>query len=533
MIKRPGSLFIMAAFFLLTMPSCQTYYFRSNYSNAVSLLHATTGNYIERPYLKAHMKDGSVYILKDTWHIDSAVRMVTGTGTLYNFNRVMLMQGDFSVPVDSVAIFETNSRIPHPEAGRIAALTILTGVEVILGIICVTVPKACWGSCPTFYLDEHSNIHYADAEAFTNAIAPSMEYTDADALGNHFIAGDEFSITMKNEALETHCVDNIALLAFPTSAGEQVFQTPAGKFLLCGEPVAVSQASGAEGDITALLNSADKNERFSLADRNNLNSRETVYLTFQNNAGFLNPGLVLHYRQTLMNTYLFYNALGYMGDQAGDVFAMMETRENIRNNFDAVSKALGNIDVYTWNERIGDWVLEDCFSETGPIAINRQLIRLRHLQPGSEVKLKLVMNKGLWRIDYAALAEIKSDIEPVTIKPGSILNKGNPDAEALKLLEEPGKYLVSMPGAEYRFTFTLPEGNRSYELFLSARGYYLEWMREDWLKDENLLKLKQMLYNPQQYLKNEAGNYKRYESDMEELFWNSRIDTKSFTYHEN
>ena len=360
-----------------------------------------------------------------------------------------------------------------------------------------------------------------------------MEYSDADALGNHYVTGDAFSITMKNEALETHCVDNIALLAYPTNAGEHVFQSPAGKYYLCSEPVAVREATAAGDDITALLNKPDKNERFSLSDKNDLNSRETVYLTFQAGSLQQNPGLLLHYRQTLMNTYLFYNALGYMGDRAGDVFAMMETRESIRNNFDAVSRVLGNIYVYSWDEKKGEWVFEGSFSETGPIAVNRQLIPLSNLQPGDQVRLKLVMNKGLWRIDYAALACIRSEVEPVRIEPASALNKGNPDPEALKLLEEPGKYLVSMPGGEYKFTFTLPESNRSYEFFLSARGYYLEWMREDWLKDKNLLKLKQMLYNPRQYLKNEAGNYKRYESDMEELFWNSRIDTKSFTYHEN
>ncbi|HPT15168.1 MAG TPA: hypothetical protein PK796_10290 [Bacteroidales bacterium] len=517
---------------LLTIYSCKTYYFREDYKDANSLIHSS-GSLTEKPYLKAHMKNGCVYILKDTWQVDSSEKKVSGTGSFYDFSRQLVSEGEFTIPADSVAIFETNTKLLNPEKGYIAALSILAGVEVILGVICVTVPKACWGSCPTFYLDERSNLHYADAEVFTNAISPSMEYTDVDALGSHLIPDHSFSVTMKNEALETHCVSDVKLLACQIGNDERVYQSTTGSFFLCGEDRGLLTASGTEGDITSLLMNDDKVERFSLSDENNLNSRESIYLTFDNVQDLNNTGLVLHYRQTLMNTYLFYNALGYMGDMAGDVFAMMETREDIRNNFDAISRTLGKIDIYAWNADSSNWKYEGSFSETGPIAINRQLIPLKFLhQSNNELRIKLVLNKGLWRLDYAALTGIKEEIDPIELRPVSILNKGKPDEKAMKTLGSRGEHLVSMPGSEYKFNFALPGDECKYELFLSARGYYLEWMRDYWLKDKNLLKLKQMLYNPEKYLKREAGNYKHYESVMEELFWNSRIDTKNFTYYE-
>jgi hypothetical protein len=58
-------------------------------------------------------------------------------------------------------------------------------------------------------------------------------------------------------------------------------------------------------------------------------------------------------------------------------------------------------------------------------------------------------------------------------------------------------------------------------------------MRSHWLADKNLLKLKQMVDNPKKYLKEEAGNYKVYEATMEQEFWNSKIDTKNFSYYED
>ena len=90
-----------------------------------------------------------------------------------------------------------------------------------------------------------------------------------------------------------------------------------------------------------------------------------------------------------------------------------------------------------------------------------------------------------------------------------------------------------MPGSAYIFNFDLPKHNEDYELFLYSKGYYLEWMREHWIKDKNLLKLRQMVEQPKKYLRVEAEAYKRYETNMEQEFWNSKIDTKIFSYYEN
>jgi hypothetical protein len=277
----------------------------------------------------------------------------------------------------------------------------------------------------------------------------------------------------------------------------------------------------------------DKHERFSFSDANNLSSKEEIFLTFDHVYNAEDLGLILNFRQTLMTTYLFYSAMGYMGDNVGDIFAILETDQEMRNKFDATTKELGQIDIYSWNEQINGWEIENRIYETGPIAINKQFIPLKNLSFDSTVKLKLVLNKGLWRIDYVALTNIKEKVKPIEIAPGSILNKGKPDNTALSEITDPGKHLISMPGSEYKFNFTLPNPDTDYELFLYSKGYYLEWMREHWIKDKDLLKLKQMVDNPKKYLRDEAKSYKQYESVMEQVFWNSKIDTKTFSYYEN
>jgi len=519
---------------IITIQTCspnKIYDFRTNYKDANTLLHET--NTLQtKPFLKAHLKNGDVCILRDSWAVDTVTNVLTGNGTRFNFNRIRIFEGTISITIDSVAIFETNKKLENPEHGRVTALGILTGLDVAIGIFCFTNPKVCFGSCPTFYMNENDSFHYADAEGFTNAISPSMEYFDIDALNNTTLAQNTFSITMKNEALETHCVNDVKLLAYPRKKGQRVYQSPKNEFYICENDYQLTQAIGNEGDITSLLKFEDRQERFSFSDENNLYSKEEIILTFDNVANANKLGLILNFRQTLMTTYLFYSAMGYMGDEVSDIFALLETDYDLRKNFDATTKTLGDIKIYQWDDIQEVWIMEDGFYETGPIAINKQLILLSN-SSGSKVKLKIVLNKGLWRMDYFALTNIKEQVNPIELTANSILNKGKLDNTALAEINDPKKYLISMPGSEYKFNFTLPHDNTDYELFLYSKGYYLEWMREHWLKDKDLLKLKQMVDNPRKYLRNEATNYKQYETKMEQEFWNSKINTKTYSYYEN
>lgn len=512
--------------------SCANRYFRANYKDANSLIHATN-NVLTKPFLKAHLKNGDVCIFRDSWKIDTTLNTVSGTASKFNYKRAKVYEGDISVAIDSVALFETNTKLNKPEAGRIVALSILTGINIAAGIVCLTNPKACFGSCPTFYMNAKDNFHYADAEGFSNAIVPSMEYFDIDALKNKTIVQNDFSITMKNEALETHCVNDVKLFAYPTKKGQRVYQTPTNDFYLCQKNYPLIEAIGNEGNITAILRNEDMKERFSLSDPKNLSSKEEIHLTFDSVEQANKLGLVLNFRQTLMTTFIFYNSMGYMGDEVGDFFAEMESNTQILEKMNGgIKKELGDIDIYVWNELEKQWLLQNGFFETGPIAINSQFIPIQNTSFKSKIKLKIVINKGLWRIDYVGLTNIKNKVQPIEISPNTIYNKGVLDNSALNAVNSPDKYLISMPGSEYTFNFKMPTSSTDYELFLYSKGYYLEWMRDHWLKDKDLLKLNQMVNHPKKYLRDEAKYYKKYEANMEQEFWNSKINTNSFSYYD-
>lgn len=512
--------------------SCSQKMFKSNYQDVNSLIHAT-GRMGNEYYLKAHAQNGDLYILKDQWSLDTVQNVIIGKGIKYDLSRVKLFEGNLSIPVNDILLYETNEKLTGTEKDRLLALTLMAGVDVALGMFCLVNPKACFGSCPTFYINKEDNFHYADAEGFSNAILPSMEYGDVDALRDYYAKDNDFTITLKNEALETHCINEIKLLAFPKAENERVFQTPKNDFYLCENIYPIHKAEVENLDVTDFLQKSDKVEYFVETDSNNLNTKEEIILSFDDIAQSENLGVMLHFRQSLLTTYLFYSAMGYMGDQVSDYFSMLESSDILKNKFNSIMKELGGIELYVYNETTKKWTFQDSFNETGPIAINKQFLPLANNGASKNVRLKLVLNKGLWRLDYAALTNIIQKVQPYELAPIHITHKGIEDPQALHVLSHSSKYLISMPGSEYQINFSLPENNRDYDLFLYSKGYYLEWMRESWIKEKNLSKLRQMVFQPKKYLKEEAPKYKVYENTMEEQFWNSKIDTKNFSYYEN
>lgn len=483
-------------------------------------------------YLKAHYKNGNLTVFKDNWRVNREQKTVVGFGKTYDYQRNPLTYGEIIIPIDSIALFETNRKLNPSEVKGIGAITILTSINTAIGLFCLTNPKACFGSCPTFYTNHNDVVHNANAEGFSNAIAPSMAYADIDDLNASAPAGGSFNLFMKNEALETHCVENIQVLAVENAGGKVLHGTDQ-KFYASHKSLLPERARGPEGDILSTVSKFDLNERFSLADENNLNTKEELHFTFSNTDLDSDFGLSLGFRQTLMTTYFIYSAMGYMGDKVGHYFAEVERNgKAIHQLKNGIKKELGNIQVYVWDPDLADWVDHGGFYETGPIAVNQQVLKLKeNFSNQKEIRLKLVLNQGLWRIDNVALATINKELTPTVLSPKNMVkNESNP-VDFASFMDE-NQRIISMPGDEYSFQFTMPEKGKEYALFLNSGGYYLEWMRDSWIQDKDLLTLRQMLVNPKKYLKKQASSFKEYEKTMEEVFWGSRLDTKTFSYED-
>ena len=101
--------------------------------------------------LKAHMRSGDLYILS-SWASPDESRSLQGQGQHYGVARRMLDTGQFSLHLDSVALFESNNQQTiYPFA--VQGLAVMTTVAAALTVACTADPKSCFGSCPTFYVE--------------------------------------------------------------------------------------------------------------------------------------------------------------------------------------------------------------------------------------------------------------------------------------------------------------------------------------------------------------------------------------------
>lgn len=466
-------------------------------------------------YLKAHVYNGGVYIL-NAWEVNSEEKTIIGAGVLLNQNREVIGRGSFEVPLDSVAIFETNV---NKLSGSVIAMSVITGASVALTIYCIANPKACFGSCPTFYADDGEKMVLV-AEGFSSSVAPSLEKTDVDALYRAVPSGSDFTLKVTNDALETHMIRYADLLILKRPEKGRVLATDKHKFFQAERLIEPALCVGPEGDCLDQLIAYDGYERVSLADSTYLGTKEMIELEFDiaSEDGY---GLVIASRQSLMSTYLFYQMLAYMGRSAGEYMANLERFGTLNRNISGgIGNALGGIEVLI-KDTSGDWRSVGEIGETGPLAVDTKIVPLPGLNMGGN-RIKLRFTRGFLRLDYVALAKLGDEIEPVRLKPSMVFSDTQPDDSVLALLHDDEKYVITLPGDSYRLHYTLPEDYADYELFLESRGYYMEWMREEWLAEENKSLAAMMIFNPEKALRYLAPEFKKAEPDMEEMFWNSK-----------
>lgn len=464
----------------------------------------------DAPFLKAHTVTSQVYVLKN-WRIEHPAQMIVGTGLLYDSTRREATEGEFRVPFGQITLVETN----YPESvvlPHMVVLGVVSGISLLVTAICLaSLPKGCFGSCPTFYAHDGEKMTL-QAEGFSASIAKVLEETDVDALYAAKIASPDFELEMTNEALETHAVEHVRLLAAPRASGSRVLRSGSDFLSVADFRAPLRCVSGAT-DCAPMVRAIDDLEYRSPAGEEDLAEKEVLELEFPPLEGPL--GVVVGARNTLMTTFLFYQALAWMGPDQGRWFAALENAgpDGVPRLFR--DRPLGDIEVSAFVD--GAWIDAGVFREDGPIARELQLIRV----PAGAKKLRLRMTKGFWKLDYVAAVRVGAAVEPISLDPLRVTRAGAEDPGARQRLLEPGSYLITYPGEAYTLHFRLPEGD--HELFVESRGYYYEWARESWFDEEDPAALLGLLADPRGTFKTLAPKYKDVEGEMEDLFWKSRV----------
>lgn len=431
--------------------------------------------------VRAHLIDGT------TVHYPGGVTLangvVTGNGRRVGL-RLELLNLVTSVPLDSVAGMESYERQNDP--GASFALSILGFGAAALATSAAAV--AIFGSCPTFYSDS-AGTFVLEAEGFSYSIAALYESRDVDRLRTTIGADGTVRLEVRNEALETHFINHLELLDVQHAPHETVLPDASGKPVAVGRMAEAITAIDQHGlDLRSTLASSD-----GIVTRQDLDGAlpaanaldHTIDLVVPVPPGADSIAIVLRLRNSLLNTILLYDVM--LGSRG------LKSLEWQSNELREIGPALQVAQWYSRN--MGLRVLEVSGSttrhvaqlrDTGPIAFKDVALVIAAPRMAETMHLRLEHVVDNWRIDRLAVAPVRRPVVEVLPLATTIDAGGRPDTTVLGVLAAPDdRYLETVPGQRFTAVWQprpiTPGMSRTF--LLASQGYYIEWMRPNWLRN--------------------------------------------------
>ncbi|MGI9233970.1 MAG: hypothetical protein ACR2RD_10105 [Woeseiaceae bacterium] len=433
--------------------------------------------------VKAHLEDGSTVVFPDGVSIANGV--VSGDGTIYNLtleNRSLVSE----ISLADVAAMESYQT--PVSTGATTAATAASSTGILIGGMAALF--LIFGSCPTVYSFDGDGAAL-EAELFSYSITPSFQSRDIDRLDIRSIDNGSFELEVRNEMLETHYIDQLQVLEIVHNDDERVYPDQNGRPVVVRELLAPTTAVDQTGrDILVGLRDVD-NLAWSASDDRLASVTADDYLDkldfeFEVPSNADNVALVLRARNSLLNTVLFYDvmlkeqsfgALDWMGHDLGHLGNKMQLGLWYRKHMGMTISVWDN-GRYRKVARLGD---------QGPIAWNEHAVLLP--TKGAEtLRVRLSFVADNWRLDRVAAAtnatRARARSVPIAAARSADGERGDIPAYLNKADKE---YLIAEPRDRVSLRFDVGEvpDDRDRTFFLASEGYYMEWMRADWLTEEH------------------------------------------------
>lgn len=433
--------------------------------------------------LRVHLVDGSVVLFPDGATV-SGDSLWGGNGRLLTFPDGDLREIS-GVGLDRVLgaeVYATDTDVASTLLATAAATAVasyaLAGAAVVL-----------FGSCPTVYAATPGDTLALEAELFSNSIAPLFEMRDRDVLRTARPGADGLvRLEIRNEALETHFLNHLALEAVAHAPDTRAVPAESGQALVLGLERAPRAARDRAGrDVRPALLAADGHAYATddavTAAVTERDFTDWVTLTFDR-PDTDSAAVALRFRSSLLTTVLLYeHILGGQGPRALDWMGQEMA-------------SIGPVAVFGdyYVRRLGLRVeVEDAdgfrevgrLAEAGPIAwVERAVVVPVPDTPQLRIRLRFVADG--WRLDRASLAAQVATVGTAAVPLLRLTDDHGaplPDLEA-RLGRPDQDYAVQGPGRVVHATFAPPSPppGQAQTLFVSAQGYYTEWVRPEWLR---------------------------------------------------
>ena len=439
---------------------------------------------------RAYLLDGSIVIFEEGLKVNGDT--VQGLGKRYWINQSELNISYKIIPIDSIGAM-TVFRDVTPESRNIAnvSTTIFGAVLVPISIYCVSCPKCCFGSCPTVYTSDDTAYNF-ETELFSYSISSLMEDKDLDVLIKKIPENGEYIIRITNEALETHYINQFSLIVVKHPKVTKVYPTPEGNIVSIKNPIPPDEAYNSENKVitdkiriaddvyyrsdTALVNKLKEGHLFDWID-----------IKTKAPQNVQSAKMLIRYRNTLLSTLLFYDVvLGSQGIKALEWNERMNNDLIYATQFKAIYKAFSGISINSFNGE--KWIKNSMLYDAGPL---NWKYCVQDVPVGNgEINIRLKFVPDNFMIDYIAFdfEQNNTHLQYEEIFPDEISdNDGKPRNEVLELIQnDDEKYLITNPGESYRLYFNIEKSNDSEQtVFINSKGYYTEWIRGSWLKNNN------------------------------------------------
>lgn len=432
--------------------------------------------------VKAHLEDGSTVVYTDGVRV--ADNALLGLGEKYN-PALTDSERVSQISLDDVVAMESFSTDVNVTRTVLVSSLATAGTAVAASAVVL----ALFGSCPTVYSADGS---VEEAELFSSSIAPLFEARDLDRLKAQPDEDHVVTLEVRNEAMETHYINNLQLIEVVHDPGELVLPDAGGR------PVRVSSSGSLPIGPVRDRTGRDVANVLAASDGDAYSTDETVIRMASEEdlsdwIEFSVPvppdsaevALVFRMRNSLMGTVLLYNVmLEPMGAGALDW---------IGAGLDEIATA---VELGRWLEdraglhvsvrRDGDWSEVARVPDSGPISWHDVAVRVP-VRPGEErLQVRVSFMADHWRIDRMWAASAVRDASPRIVPLSGVTDgEGHADPVALERLGgTDNEYLETRPGQRFFARFAVGEApaGRPRTFLLSSLGYYIEWVRGDWIR---------------------------------------------------
>lgn len=477
---------------------------------------------VVRTPVKVHLKDGRTALFKSgaIFNADS----VFGDGYLYSVNLDQARSVSMLSREDIAAYEVFTSKVQVGES---------VGVSLFAsGVAAVATPYlliAIFGSCPTVYYEADSTM-VLESELFSNSIAPMLETRDVAVTNIPSSTSGVIEMEVRNEALETHYINQLELLEVMHQPNEKIVSTRQGTPLTLkafSELVSAKTASGE--DITMELSERDgRSYEYDIPVNNDpegieWDHIELVYSPTEHKTG----ALYMRLRNSLFSTILLYDhILSSQGTGAMDWIG-----KEMQNVSEVV--ALGDF-FHTYTGIRVDLMIGGEYEEitrvanTGPIAWREIAVPIFDIPTEDSVRIRLRFPADSWRIDEAGFAT-DFEMPEVNIIPVSKIQNsrgsGSSVEDLKKIREGDESYLITYPGDSYKITYNtslVPPGMEASYL-LAGQGFYIEWIRDKWIED--VKEPEPLDYSPE-IIHKAQQEWQLRKVDFEREFFESKVSTQ-------